>query len=103
MMNTRNQNDGSGFLIGLIVGGAIGAGLAIAFAPKLAKELRERVTASANELGDAAAKTYRDAGSRVSDVMDDVTARGNAVRDEMADAVGRGARQVEKFAMASKS
>lgn len=102
-MTTRIDNDGNGFFLGLIVGGAIGAGLAIAFAPKLAKELRQRVVASANELSDAAAKTYRDAGSRVSDVVDDVTARGNAVRDDMADAVGRGARQVEKLAMASKS
>ena len=102
-MTTRIDNDGNGFFLGLIVGGAIGAGLAIAFAPKLARELRERVVASANDLGDAATKRYRDASDRVADAVDDVTARGQAVRDDMADAVGRGARKVEKIAMASKS
>jgi gas vesicle protein len=111
MMNTRVQNDGgSNFLLGLITGGVIGASLAIAFAPRLAKELRQRVTAAANDFSDSASKSYRDASARVADAadrvvdaVDGVTARGQAVRDDMADAVGRGAREVEKFAMASKS
>ena len=103
-MNTRPENGGSnGFLIGLITGGAIGAGLALLFAPRLASELRERVTDSATDLGDAASRRYQDVTTRVADVVDTVTAKAQAVRDDVADAVGRGAREVERFATASKT
>ena len=103
-MNQRAESNGiNGFFLGLITGGVAGAALAIAFAPKLAAELRQRVTASADDLSDAAVKSYRDASARVADAVGDVTARGQAVRDDVADAVGRGAREVEQFAMASKT
>jgi len=36
-------------------------------------------------------------------VVDGATAKGQAVRDDIADAVGRGARGVEQFAMSSKT
>jgi hypothetical protein len=35
--------------------------------------------------------------------VDGVTTRGQTVRDEVADAVGRGARQIEQIALASKT
>jgi gas vesicle protein len=122
MMQQRSDGNGiNGFLIGLVAGGAIGAGLAIAFAPRLASELRRRVTRTVDDLGDAASGRYREARARVDgfveevtgrgqalrdevvDAVDGVTARGQAVRDDVADAVGRGAREVERFAMASKT
>jgi gas vesicle protein len=103
-MNTRHENDGNiGFLIGLITGGVIGAGLAIAFAPRIASELRQRVTESANDLSHAASEGYQEVSTRIAGVVDGATAKGQAVRDDVADAVGRGAREVEKFAMASKT
>ena len=52
-MHTRLENGANGFLIGLITGGIIGAGLAIAFAPPVS-ELRKRVAKSAEDLSDAA-------------------------------------------------
>jgi gas vesicle protein len=103
-MSTRTESGGnSAFLIGLITGGVIGAGLAIAFAPRLASELRQRVTESATDLSHAASRGYQEASTRIAGVVDGVTARGQAVRDDVADAVGRGAREVEQFAMASKT
>jgi gas vesicle protein len=103
IMNTQPQNDGNnGLLIGLIAGGVIGAGLAILFAPRIA-ELRQRVVASANDLSEAASQRYQDVSTRVAGVVDEVTARGQTVRDDVADAVSRGARQVEQIAMASKT
>ena len=103
-MNTRPENGGNnGFLIGLITGGVIGAGLAIAFAPRLASELRQRLTASATDLSHAASQGYQEVSTRIAGVVDGVTARGQAVRDDVADAVGRGARKVEQVAMASKT
>ena len=127
-MNTRmqdnNMNHGGRFLMGLITGGAIGAGVALYCAPRLASELRQRVTDSTTGLRNAASERVQgvatrvaDVVERVADVADDVTRRGQAARDDVADAVARGAhevgggarevvrgaREVEQFAMASKT
>jgi gas vesicle protein len=102
-MNTSVICRKNTFLIGLIAGGALGAGLAIAFAPRLASELRGRMTASATNLTDAASRGYREVSTRIAGVVDGVTASGQAVRDGVAEAVGRGARNVEQFAKASKT
>ena len=101
--NCRNTGSTNGFLIGLITGGVIGAGLAIALAPRLASELRQRMAASADDVRDAASRRYQDVSARVANVVDGVAARGQAVRDDVADAVSRGAREVDKFAMVSKT
>jgi gas vesicle protein len=104
MMNATADHDGNnGFLLGLVTGGVIGAALTIAFAPRLAADLRQRVMASAGTLGGAASRRYRDASARMAGVVGEVTARGQAARDEVADAVARGAREVEQIARASKT
>jgi len=119
-MRNRSETGGNhgvlnnGFLAGLIAGGAIGVGLAIAFAPRLAAELGQRVSAAANDLSDAASQRYQEVSTQVAGVVDGVaargqavvdgaTAKGQAVRDDIADAVGRGARGVEQFAMSAKT
>ena len=99
-MNRQPENGGNnGLVLGLIAGGMIGAGLALAFAPRLRSELRQRLTTSANDLS----QRYQEVTTRVTGVVDEMAARGQAVRDEVADAVGRGARQVEQIAMATKT
>jgi gas vesicle protein len=106
MMNTpaaANSTNNGRFLLGLVTGGVVGAALAIAFAPRLASELRERVTAAAGDLSDAATKSYRDASTGIVGALEKATARGEAVRDDVADAVARGARSVEQLAVAAKS
>ncbi len=120
----NNTNHRGSFLMGLITGSAIGAGLALCFAPRLASEFRQRVSDSTTDLRNAASTGLQDVATRVADVVDrvadladGVTRGGQAVRDDVADAVGRGAhevgrgarevvrsaRQVEQFAKASKT
>jgi len=103
MHETAERNGNSGFLLGLMTGGVIGAALTIALAPRLAAELRQRVTASAGTLGGAASRRYRDASARMAGVVDHVTQKGQAARDDVADAVARGAHEVEQLARASKT
>ena len=103
MQTYEEKRNSNGFVYGFIAGGVIGAGLAIAFAPRLASELRQRVKQSAADLTDAASRKYQDVGARITDVVDGVAAKGQAIRDDVADAVGRGAREVEQFATASKT
>jgi gas vesicle protein len=103
-MNAQTQEHRDyGFLIGLLTGTFVGAGLAIWLAPRLASELRERMTDSARTLGRQASERYRQASTRVGDAVDDLTRKGQDVRDEVADAVARGAHEVERYATAVKS
>ena len=69
-----------GFVLGVLTGTFVGAGLAMWFAPKVA-ELRERVTDSARDLA----------------------RKGNGMRDDVANAVAHGAHEVERVALAARS
>jgi gas vesicle protein len=127
-MDTRIQdntsNHGGSFLLGVMTGSVIGAGMAIYFSPRLALELRQRLTDSTAGLRNAAAERFQSAATRVADVADraadvadDMTRSGQAARDGVADAVARGAhevgrgarevvrgaREVEQFAKDSKT
>jgi hypothetical protein len=62
-----------GFAIGLATGTLVGAGLAIWLAPRVASELRERITDSARSFRQRASEHYEDASSRVGDAVDVLT------------------------------
>jgi hypothetical protein len=82
-----------------------------------ASELRHRVTDATTALRNAASEGFQSAAARtadvverVSDIADDMIRRGQGARDDVADAVARGAhemargaREIEDFAKASKS
>lgn len=120
-MNTTTQDNNthySGyFLLGLLTGSAVGAALAVYFAPRLREELRQRVIDSTADLRSSASEGFQAVATRVASVKDDVTRKGQAARDGVADVVargahevGRGAREVargahevEEFAKASKT
>ena len=102
-MNTREEDSrGNMFVIGLMAGAAIGAGLALAFAPRPGAEFRERLTGSATDLGQAASREYQRVSTRVADAVENMTERAQAVRDDVADAFGSGLREVEQSAEAVK-
>jgi gas vesicle protein len=92
-----------GFVIGLLTGTFVGAGLAMWLAPRLASELRERMTDSARSLGKRASEQYQQVSARVGDAVDELTRKGQGVRDDVAEAVARGAHEVERYATAAKS
>jgi gas vesicle protein len=91
------------FVIGLVTGTFVGAGLAMWLAPRSASDLRQRLTASATSLGQLASERYQQASTRVGDAVDELTQKGQDVRDGVADAVARGAHGVERYARAAKS
>ncbi len=81
-MNTQMQEcRGHGFAIGLLTGTCIGAGLMMWLAPRMIGELRQRVT----------------------DAVEDLTRKGQGIRDDVADAVARRAHDVERIATAAKT
>ena len=99
--NPQEQRD-YGFVIGLLTGAVVGAGLAIWLAP-LASELRENLTVKARTLRKRASEQYEQASAGVGDVVDGITRKGQDVRDDLVDAVARGAHEVERYATAAKS
>jgi gas vesicle protein len=92
-----------GFAIGLLTGTFVGGGLALWLAPRMASELRQRITDSAKGLGRQASDQYEQASGRVAEGVSELTRKGQDVRDDVADAVARGAHQVERYAIAAKS
>jgi len=92
-----------GFVIGLVTGTFVGAGLMMWLAPRTASEIRERATDSARRLGQRASEQYQRTGAHVGEVVDDLTKKAQGVRDGVADAVARGAHEVERVATAAKT
>lgn len=71
------QNSGTvkGFIVGLLAGGAIGAVLALLYAPKSGKELRRDLKEGAEELLDEAEGAVSAARSRASEIVSDARHR----------------------------
>src|SRR5438045_1779248 len=100
-MNAQTETDRRpdfGFIIELATGTLIGAGLAMWLAPRAALELRDRLTDSAQRLDERTAEQYQQAGARMAEAVDDVAQRGQGVRNDVADAVARGAHEVKRVA-----
>jgi gas vesicle protein len=103
-MNARTQERRDcGFMIGLLTGTVVGAGLLMWFAPRVRSELRQRASDSARSLGKKASERYQQASTGVGDAVAEVTRKGRGVRDDVAETVARSAHEVERFAMAAKS
>ena len=110
-MNTRTrgrreyspEHRDHGFALGLLTGTFVGAGLAMWLTPRSGSELRQRMTDSARQFERLASERYQQASTRVGAAVDDLTRKGQGVRDDVADAVARGAHEVERVATAAKS
>ncbi len=103
-MNAQTQeHQDYGFVIGVLTGTFVGAGLMMWLAPRMASELRERMTDSAKTLGRRASDQYQQASTRVGETVDELTRKGQDVRDDVADTVARDAHEVERDAIAAKT
>jgi gas vesicle protein len=103
MNELTHEHRGYGFVIGLLTGTFVGAGLTMWLAPRSASELRQRVTDSTMRLRKRASEHYQQARDRVGEAVDDLTRQGRGARDDVADAVARGAQEVERYATAAKT
>lgn len=91
---TRDVPD-YGFVLGLLTGAFIGAGLVMWLAPRAASELGERMSDSARSLGERASAGYRQASARVGDAVEELTRKGQDVFDHAAETVTRLAGEAE--------
>ena len=108
-MDTRIQDDRTqeqrtyGFAIAFAAGTAIGAGLALWLAPRAAAEIRNRVTDTASRFGQRATEHYNQAAQAVGETVADLSRQAHGIRTDGAEAVARGAREVERVAVAVKN
>lgn len=102
--SAQEQNAGDHrFLMGLIAGGLLGAGLGMLLAPRTVMQFRTRLADSTKSLGKAASEQYQDVTARVGAVAKEYTSKGQAIRDSVADTVVRGAQKVERYATEAKT
>lgn len=101
MTYTRNEygsGSDSGFMMGLLAGAAVGAGVALLFAPREGSQMRHELASGAQRLGQklsdgygSVAGTVRDSAHRVMDQASDVVDRGREAYRDAADDVRHGA------------
>jgi gas vesicle protein len=65
--DNENKGYGGSFVMGLVTGTVLGAGLGMLFAPKAGSDLRRELGEQAGNLANNAAETYRKASSVASD------------------------------------
>src|SRR5262245_32634341 len=93
----RFENEGSGggsFVMGLLTGTVLGAGLGMLFAPKAGSDLRNQLSEQAGNLATSASEGYR----RATETAGDWADRGRDLVDKAKDAVSRGAEEAQRYA-----
>ena len=82
----EREDGGSSFLMGLLAGTVLGAGLGMLFAPKTGSELRNQLGEQAGRLRTTAADGYSQATEKVSQIVD----RGKEAYERARSTVGSG-------------
>src|SRR5437667_12669561 len=89
----ENEGGGGSFVMGLLTGTVLGAGLGMLFAPKAGAELRGQLSEQAGNLKNQANEQYRKASEAAGEWAD----RGREMYDKARDAMSRGADEAERY------
>ncbi len=99
-----NTAGGGGFMIGLLAGTALGAGLGMLLAPKAGSELRNQLSEQAGTLANQAQEGYRKATANAGqwaekgkEAAGDWAERGKDMYGKTREAVSRGAEEAQKY------
>jgi gas vesicle protein len=95
----EREDGGGSFLMGLLAGTVLGAGLGMLFAPKTGSELRSQIGEQAGRLRTTAADGYNQATEKVSQIVD----RGREAYDRARSSVSGMAAQGTSGSTASSS
>jgi gas vesicle protein len=88
---------GSSFVMGLLTGTVLGAGLGMLFAPKAGSELRNQISEQAGHLANTASEGYRRASETAGSWAEKGREVGRDVYDKAREAVSRGANEAERY------
>src|SRR5207244_9682108 len=90
----NESSGGGGFMMGLLTGTVLGAGLGMLLAPKAGSELRGAIGEQAKNIGNLASDQYR----KAADVAGNWAEKGRDIVDRARDAVSRGAEEARGYA-----
>jgi len=93
----ENEGSGAGFMMGLLTGTVLGAGLGMLLAPKAGSELRGALGEQARTISNAASEQYK----KASEVAGTWAERGREFVDKAREAVNRGADEAREYASGS--
>lgn len=104
----ENEGSGGGFMMGLLTGTVLGAGLGMLLAPKAGSELRGAIGDQARSISNKASEGYRRAADvaseqyrKASDAAQTWSDKGREFVDKARDAVSRGAEEARGYAGAT--
>ena len=106
--NDNEHNGGGSFVMGLLTGTVLGAGLGMLFAPKAGSDLRNQVREQAGNLANTASDGYRRAAEtageyagRVAETANQYAERGRDMAGDLAgrarEAVAKGAEEAQRY------
>ena len=87
------EGGGGSFVLGLLTGTVLGAGLGMLFAPKAGSELRSQLSEQAGNVANQASEGYR----RASESAGQWAEKGRDVYNKASDAVVKGAQEAQKY------
>jgi gas vesicle protein len=91
--NYEAGNGGGGFMLGLLTGTVLGAGIGMLLAPKAGAELRGQIGEQARTMGNKASEQYR----RASETATGWAEKGREAVNQAREAVMRGAEQARDY------
>ena len=89
----REGGGGGSFVIGLLTGTVLGAGLGMLFAPKAGSELRSQLSEQAGNVANQASKGYR----RATESAGQWVEKGREVYNKANETVAKGADEAQRF------
>ncbi len=93
---------GSGFMMGLLTGTVLGAGLGMLFAPKSGSELRNQLSDTASKVGNAASESYHKVADKANDLAEKSRDMGRDVVGRARDAMARGSEEARRYTSSSE-
>jgi gas vesicle protein len=88
---------GSSFVMGLLTGTVLGAGLGMLFAPKAGSELRNQLSEQAGNIANTASEQYRRATETAGEWAERGREAGRDMYDKARDAVSRGTDEAQRY------
>jgi len=89
----EGMSGGGSFVMGLLTGTVLGAGLGMLFAPKSGSELRSQISEQAGNIANTASDGVR----RVQEQANEWAEKGRSAYDKARDAVSRGADEAQRY------
>lgn len=93
----EREDGGGSFLMGLLAGTVLGAGLGMLFAPKAGSETRRQLTEQANRLRSTANDTYNQASEKINQTYNQASEKLNQTYSQASDKINQASDKVSQM------